>query len=64
MVNNLHHYKLINKLTISNLLHRSNIINNNRREICLQIADFQKRKNIKKIKVKRIESIKNQGWLG
>ncbi len=64
MVNNLHHYKLINKLTISNLLHRSNIINNNRREIGLQIADFQKRKNIQKLKVKRMESIKNQGWLG
>ena len=64
MAYNLHHYKLINKLTISNLLPRSNIINNNRREIGLQIADFQKRKNIQKLKVKRIESIKNQGWLG
>jgi len=61
MVNNLHHYKLINKLTISNLLHRSNIINNNRREIGLQIADFQKRKKIQKLKVKHMESIKNQG---
>lgn len=64
MAYNLHQYKLINKLTISNLLSRSNIINNNRREIGLQIADFQKRKNIQKLKVKRIESIKNQGWLG
>jgi hypothetical protein len=64
MASNLHHYKIINKLTISNLLHRSNIINNNRREIGLQIADFQKRKNIQKLKVKRMESIKIQEWLG
>ena len=64
MASNLHHYKLIHKVTISNLLHRSNIINNNRREIGLQIADFQKRKNIQKLKVKRMESIKIQEWLG
>ena len=60
----LHHYKLIHKLTISNLLPRCNITNNNRRELGLQIADFQKRKNIQKLKDKRKASIKNQEWLG
>jgi len=60
----LHHYKLIHKLTISNLLPRYNITNNNRRELGLQIADFQKRKNIQKLKDKRKASIKNQEWLG
>jgi|SaaInlV_165m_DNA_2_1040747.scaffolds.fasta_scaffold70320_2 hypothetical protein len=64
MAYNLHHYKLIHKLTIYNLLPRYNIINNNRREIGLQIDDFQKRKNIQKLKDKRIASIKNQEWLG
>tara|TARA_B110000285_G_scaffold175618_1_gene197033 strand:+ start:7289 stop:7474 length:186 start_codon:yes stop_codon:yes gene_type:complete len=55
-------YKCVNKNIISKIM--VNTINHERREIGLQIADFQERKKKYQQKIKYAETIKNQGWLG
>jgi len=55
-------YKCVNKNIISKILVKTS--NNERREIGLQLADFQERKKQQQREIKYTENIKNQGWLG